>query len=155
MPRNRRRGITILALGWLALVVLFVACGAPAPNHPWDQRWQKENEITALWTQIRDWRGEAHMDLDPTRQNIFQWEKRSIPEAKNVCPEAHPVPPTCNDVCSLAEAICDNAEAICNIADELGKQDDFAQRKCTSAKASCREAKERCCACDHHAGLVP
>jgi hypothetical protein len=138
--------VRALAVAWLVLVLVVVACGgAPARKPPGPD--PKDNEITALWTQIRDWRREAHMELEPTRQNIFQWRDRSIPEAKNVCPEAHPVPPTCNDVCSLAENICDNAEAICILADELGKDDEYAQGKCANAKASCREAKQRCCTC--------
>ncbi|MDB4959038.1 MAG: hypothetical protein JWO36_6607 [Myxococcales bacterium] len=135
-----------LAIAWAALISVVVACGG-APQHRGTGNLPKENEITALWTQIRDWRREAHMELDPTRQTIFQWRGRSIPEAKNVCPEAHPVPATCTDVCSLAENICDNAESICNIADELGKEDEYAQDKCGNAKASCREAKQRCCTC--------
>ena len=142
-----------LAVGWIAVIVVggLVACGA-GPQHKGTDRGPKENEITALWTQIRDWRREAHMELDPTRQNVFQWGGRSIPEAKKVCPEAHPVPATCSDVCSLAENICDNAESICTLADELGKDDEYAQDKCANAKASCREAKQRCCNCS---GGVP
>ena len=38
------------------------ACGAPAADDP--TRGQA-HEITALWAQIRDWRREAHMPLDP------------------------------------------------------------------------------------------
>jgi len=109
-------------------------------------RMQKQNQITALWTQIRDWRREAGMDVDPSPVLIAQ-PPPTVSDAKRVCPDNHKVPATCNDICSLADAICDNAEAICGLADELGKQDDFAQGKCTSAKASCREAKQRCCGC--------
>jgi hypothetical protein len=134
---------------WLALglLVAMAACGGSPPPIDWTRKLQKENEITALWTQIRDWRHDAHMDLDPVRNDVFQMSKRSVAEAKSVCPEAHEVPPKCNDVCDLSTAICDNAETICIIAAELGPQDDYAQEKCASAKASCREAKQRCCNC--------
>jgi len=125
-----------------------VACGGEIPPPPgWPKKLQMENEITALWTQIRDWRREAHMDLDPIRSDVFQWRNRTVPEAKRVCTDGHVVPPSCNDVCDLSVAICDNAEAICGIAAELGPQDDYAQEKCASAKASCREAKQHCCNC--------
>jgi len=129
-----------------ALIAVIVACGGqlnPRPN--WDN--PKENEITALWTQIRDWRREAHMDLEPTPQSLFSVRNASAPEVAKSCPDGHPVPPTCSDVCNLADAICDNAETICNLADELGKGDDYAQQKCASGKASCREGKQRCCDC--------
>jgi hypothetical protein len=130
----------------LALIVI-AACGGSQQPFDWDKKLAKENEITALWTQIRDWRREAHMDLDPAPGIELQMKNRSVPEAKRVCPEVHEVPPKCNDKCDLSVAICDNAESICRIADELGKGDEYAQEKCASAKASCREAKQRCCNC--------
>lgn len=134
--------------GMLSGLIAFAACGGGAPTMPpWQKHQQKENDITALWTQIRDWRREAHMELDPSPQTIFQLKLRTVKDAERVCPDGHKVPQTCNDVCNLADAICDNAEAICNIADELGKDDDYAQEKCSSAKASCREAKQKCCGC--------
>lgn len=128
-------------------VAAIVACGGAPQKADWQQHLQRSNEITALWTQIRDWRREAGMELDPTPQNMFQSRDKTVREVAKACPDGHQVPTTCGDVCSLADAICDNAEAICSIADELGKSDDFAQQKCTSAKASCREAKQRCCEC--------
>jgi hypothetical protein len=121
-----------------------IACGGrQTRTSPADQH----NEVTALWTQIREWRREAHMPLDPTQQHVFQLAQRTAKEARLTCPEHHEVPRACNDVCNLADDICDNAERICQIADELGKDDDYAQGKCASAKASCREAKQRCCDC--------
>ena len=130
----------------LALVVV-AACGGSQQPFDWDGKLQKENLITNLWTQIREWRHEMHMELDPTPGDVFQLRNRSVPEAKRVCPEDHEVPPKCVDTCELAGHICDNAESICKLADELGKGDEYAQDKCTSAKASCREAKQRCCNC--------
>jgi hypothetical protein len=129
------------------LLVLLSACPGPSKGPSAAEfRMQKKNEITALWTQIRQLRHEAHMDVEPSPILISQ-PPTSVSEAKRACPDNHPVPRTCNDICSIADAICDNAESICGLADELGKDDDFAQGKCTSAKASCREAKQRCCGC--------
>ena len=131
----------------LALGCAVVACSRPLEAPEWQRRQQKMTEITTLWAQIRDWRRAAHMVLDPTPADMFQWSSRPVSEAARVCQDGHTVPPACSDVCNLADAICDNAEAICGIADELGKTDHDAQEKCTSAKASCREAKQRCCTC--------
>jgi len=133
-----------VALG--AAIAVVVACGGPERvDFSW--KLQKENEITALWTQIRDWRREAKIGLEPAPNDLFAVRNRGLPEIRRVCPEAHEVPPRCNDICDLGTAICDNAEAICQIADELGKDDEYAQGKCASAKASCREAKQKCCNC--------
>ena len=134
------RGLIVGAL--LAAVV--VACIHVPPKDP---RPQKMTEIIALWTQIRTFRHEAKMDLDPSPSTLSQFSGKSVREARSVCPSDHVVPRTCNDVYSLRDAICDNAEAICGLADQLGKEDQQAQEKCTSAKASCREAKQRCCNC--------
>jgi len=145
------KGLFGLLLGAvLGASIALGACGGGA-QRPMSMPVDKRNEITALWTQIRDWRREAHMDLDPSPQTMFQLRLRTPKDAESVCPENHKVPATCNDVCELSNAICDNAEAICKIADELGKDDDYAQDKCTSAKASCREAKQKCCTCSDKA----
>ena len=135
------------AIALAPIAALAVSCGGAPPPIDFNDKLRKENEITALWTQIRDFRREAHMPLDPPRTMLFQWENRPVQEAKRVCTDGHEVPATCNDVCDLSDAICDNAEAICGIADDLGKDDTYAQEKCASAKASCREAKQRCCDC--------
>jgi hypothetical protein len=135
-----------LVLG-LAAGAIVVACTRPMDPMAWQRSQDNKNEITALWTQIRDWRREAHMDVEPSPRDVLQMRGRTVDAAARSCPEAHPVPASCADVCSLADAICDNAETICAIAAELGPQDDFAKQKCDSAKASCREAKQRCCDC--------
>ena len=125
------------------LVLALVACGGPQkPDRP-----GAYDEITALWTQIREWRREAHMPLDPLPQTLTMMANRPAKDARLTCPDHHAVPKSCNDNCNLADDICDNAERICQIADELGKDDDYSQGKCASAKASCREAKQRCCDC--------
>lgn len=143
----------VVALGWGLVCGLVGSCARTMEPPEWQRRQQKMTEITTLWAQIRDWRRAAHMVLDPTPANVFQWRDRPVSEAARVCPDGRTVPAnaTCGDVCSLADAICDNAEAICGIADELGKNDHDAQDKCTSAKASCREAKQRCCNCSKDA----
>jgi hypothetical protein len=130
-----------------AAIAIGVACGPkPPPTGP------KQDEITALWTQIRDWRRGAGLPVDPRREDVIAIGPLTVDKAKQVCPDAHPVPPSCDEVCSLAEAICDNAEQICILADELGKSDKWAQDKCDSAKASCRDAKKRCCGCSETDG---
>jgi hypothetical protein len=135
------------AAAGIAIAAAIAACMHSPPPRRLEDRQQKLNEITTLWVQIRDWRREARMELDPSPATALQWRGRTVPEAARVCPEAHRVPATCADVCNLADAICDNAERICNLAAELGRDDQLAQEKCASAKASCREAKQRCCNC--------
>jgi hypothetical protein len=105
---------------------------------PNNERYALLTQQTALWTQIRDWRREAGMRVDPSPESLIEWRARTVKEAQRVCPDTHPITKTCEDICSLAEAICD-------IADKLGRDDHQAQEKCTSAKASCKEAKQRCC----------
>lgn len=126
-----------------ALMVFVFACG---PKHA-DSGTTKKNEISNLWTQIRGWRLEAGLPVEPRHEDVISVVGTTVKEVQRVCPEGHNVPQTCNDVCSIADAICDNAESICSLADELGKSDTWAQDKCASSKASCRDAKKKCCAC--------
>ncbi len=137
------RGVAVGLLLGIAISIVVACGGTQVPNHDQDKRTQ----IAILWGQIRDWRREAKMPLEPPRALTFQYQNRAVQEAKRVCTDGHVVPKTCDDVCDLSDAICDNAEAICGLADELGKDDTFAQEKCASAKASCRESKQRCCDC--------
>lgn len=132
----------------LALVVGLglAACAGPQRTELHDRL--KHDEIGNLWIQIRQWRSEARLQLDPPATMMQFVRGKSVSDLKTkTCPADHPVPTTCNDVCSIADNICDNAERICELAGELGKGDDYAQQKCTSAKASCREAKQKCCGC--------
>lgn len=132
----------------LLVAALIIGCATSKPRTTTtDDRFVKLGLITQLWMQIRGFRAEAGMELDPPQALELQWRGKTVNEAARVCTEGHPVPRTCGEVCSLADNICDNAEAICGLADEIGKQDRLAQEKCASAKASCREAKQRCCAC--------
>ena len=125
-----------------AVMVVAFACGGR--QVPKDTR---PDEILALWTQIREFRREAGLPVEPRHEDVIQIRATPVKEVQRVCPEGHNVPQACNDVCSIADAICDNAEQICILADELGKQDSWAQDKCANAKASCRDAKKKCCAC--------
>ena len=125
-----------LALG-LAIAFAIVACTSAPPTKPANnERANLLTQQTALWTQIRDWRREAGMRVEPSPEAILEMRGRNLKEAQRVCPDTHPITKTCEDICSLADAICDNAEAICDIAAKLGKDDHQAQDKCTSAKAS-------------------
>ena len=133
-----------IAVALVAAVALSSCGGAPVDDHV---NQDKRTQIAILWAQIRDWRREARMPLDPPHIFELQLQRSPVQDARRVCPDNHEVPKTCDDVCNLGDAICDNAEQICKLADELGKDDTFAQEKCTSAKASCRDAKQRCCEC--------
>jgi hypothetical protein len=106
---------------------------------------KRPDEILLRWGEIRRWRVEAGMGVDPHPSTMIQMTRQTVKQAESVCPDGHTVPKTCDDICSLAENICDNAESICRIAAELNTA--WALDKCTSAKASCREAKQRCCGC--------
>ncbi|MDB4961720.1 MAG: hypothetical protein JWP01_1719 [Myxococcales bacterium] len=131
----------------VAVFVASVACGGAQKPAGWEERLVQHNQISNLWTQIRGWRHEAKMDLDPPAQLVQYLRGKTVRDAAKVCKGDKKESATCSDICSLADAICDNAESICAIADKLGAGDAFAQEKCTSAKASCREAKQRCCGC--------
>lgn len=133
---------TTLAFVLLVAIGIGSSCGPKPVRNP-----QTADEITALWTQIRDWRREAGLPVEPRHEDVIASAPKSVQEARHVCPESHAVPPSCGDVCSIADAICDNTEQICILADELGKDDQWAQGKCSSAKASCRDAKKLCCKC--------
>ena len=146
---NGRAAVTLALVIGLGAGVSIGACTRGAPtNGGWQSAHQQRSEITALWTQIRDWRREAHMDVEPAPSTVMATRQMSVKKVRSARPcGPQPATPACGDVCGLADAICDNAESICGIASEL-PGDDWAADKCDSAKASCREAKERCCACD-------
>ena len=136
----------------LAIGLAIAACaqGGAARPPEWQRNSDKKQEITALWAQIRDWRREGHMDVEPAQALIQSMSKKTVRQAGGVCPDSHVPPATCSDICDLGDAICDNAENICGIAGEM-PGDTWAHEKCNSAKASCREAKQRCCDCDDDA----
>lgn len=148
--------VWIAALAGIFLGITIGACVRREPSQTqWQRGYEKRNEITALWTQIREWRQDAGMDLEPAPKTILQVERRNAKKVarERLCP-AKPPPPACNDVCGLSEAICENAESICGIASQLAP-DDWAEQKCNSAKASCREAKQTCCSCDPGGAITP
>ena len=137
----------VIAGAAIGLAIAACAQHGPTPPPEWQRDQQKKQEITALWAQIRDWRREGHMDVEPPQALIQSMSKKTVRQAGGVCPDSHVPPKTCTDICDLGDAICDNAEIICGIAGEM-PADGWAREKCNSAKASCREATQRCCDCD-------
>ena len=145
--RGAAAGLVVGALACGLVISCMHGPGTPVTEPVPDPRAAKMTELLTLWGQIRDWRHDAHMTLEPSASLQFQWKDKPFRDIKRVCPDGHEVPKTCIEVCELSDDICENAELICRIADELGKNDVPAQEKCTSAKASCRESKQRCCDC--------
>ena len=129
-------------LGIILLTAIGIAAACGGRQTPVDTR---PNEILELWSDIRRFRVDAGMGVEPAPSTMLQMRKQTVKQAETVCPEGHVVPKTCNEICNLSDAICDNAERICEIAADLNTA--WAHDKCTSAKASCREAKQRCCKC--------
>jgi hypothetical protein len=128
-----------------------VACaGRSAPSPAWSELQAKRNEITSLATQIRAWRREAGLEVEPDDAEVLAMARTSASTAARACVLPAPAQPRCTEVCELGNAICENAEDICAIAAELG-DDDWARGKCDSAKASCHEAQLRCCDCNRAA----
>jgi len=74
------RAVAVVAPGLATIVVagLLGACARPMEPPEWQRRQQKMTEITTLWAQIRDWRRAAHMVLDPTPADMFQWRGRPV-----------------------------------------------------------------------------
>ena len=141
-----RASAFVAALAVAAAFVLGLACGGARAPRPWPEAQARRNEITVLWAQIRDWRREGGMEVEPDDQAVVAMSRMSVSTAAKVCVLSRAPKGACGDVCDLGDAICDNAESICAIADEL--DDPWAREKCDSAKASCREAQQRCCRCD-------
>jgi hypothetical protein len=104
-----------------------------------------QSEIVAMMSEIRGWRGELGLNLEPTNRMFG-----SVKEARNVCPDPEIVE-ECRDMCTLADHICENADNICRIADGELLGDEWARDKCSSAKASCDEAGKQCCGCQDKA----
>lgn len=141
--RASRQVVTGLAIG-----LVIAACATKeGPMLTKEVRSAKQNDIENLWIQIRSWRHDAHMDLDPPATMLQYVRNMTARQAAESCPDSHVPPSSCNDICDLADDICENAESICGIADEM-PSDLWARDKCNSAKASCKEAKQQCCKCD-------
>jgi hypothetical protein len=118
-----------------ASVLMFVSCGCTGlpPRGP-----TQSNEIVALWSQIREWRREAGMSLDPSCATLVSFAPTDA-HADGCAPATS----SRADTCSLGDAICDNAEQICILAGELDANL-WAHDKCTSATASCHEVQQLC-----------
>jgi hypothetical protein len=145
-----RAGLAVVLLG-VGLTLAATACArSPYPGAPQkvttttlDGRHQ---EIADLAEQIRQWRLDAHLDVEPAPERVSAMSDVAASAAAASCELPAPAAGSCRDVCELGGSICDNAIAICRIADEL-PGDGWARDKCDSAKGSCREAEERCCDC--------
>jgi hypothetical protein len=140
------------AAGWgvCAALVLGLAAGVTIGGcvHRAPSTSPQKNEITALWTQIRDWRLEAGWSVEPTDREIMG-APTTTERARAVCPLEKPAA-SCGDICDISEAICDNAERICDLSKEL-RGDSWADDKCKSANASCKLSRQRCCKCNAQA----
>ena len=129
----------------------------PADDDHRRRRRPTSRRIIVLWGQIRQWRHEARMDVEPAAASVLAMRFKTVGVAASACPDGHQAPPACNDVCDPADAICDNAERICRLAGELTQTPwaSWARDKCDNAKGSCREAKQRCCGCERRAEVAP
>jgi hypothetical protein len=135
------------ALLALAVVLPLGACQtATVPPQP-----AAVQEITMLWGQIRQWRHEAKMEVEPAAASVMAMRSKPVKVAIGSCPDGHQQPPACDGICDPADAICDNAERICELATQLTDTQwaAWSKEKCDSAKGSCNEAKKRCCTCTH------
>lgn len=113
-----------------------------APQPPIDVR---VNDISMLYTEIRQFRREANLPSEPDNDVVIQFTRQ--PKALvNTC---EPTDDRCSDVCTLADHICENAEDICNISRQLTKHPSYAwaRDKCNRANVSCNEARQQCCGC--------
>ena len=147
MPAMSTRTLALAA----ALTLGLAACAMKSPQQatplpPPTGTPDPHQEITARWDEIRQWRLDARLAIEPDADLIATMSERPVTEAAATCAAPTPTTGTCADVCQLGDAICDNAATICRIADELAG-DVWAHDKCASAKASCHEAEARCCAC--------
>ena len=110
---------------------------AGCARHVVERQPSRADEINTLWTQIREWRREAGLALDPACAQLISFTPDHV---GGDC--AH-VASASSDACGLGDAICDNAETICILADEM-RPNLWAHDKCTSALSSCREVRQLC-----------
>ncbi len=129
-----RLPVTRVVAGVVVVLLASGGCGYPPARQP-----AHSNEIIALWSQIREWRREAGMSLDPSCATLVSF----APTDDHVPGGCASTKQASVDACSLGDAICDNAEQICILSGELG-DNLWAHDKCTSATASCREVQQLC-----------
>lgn len=127
-----------------ALLAVTAACASPAPRSSFAPRDSKHDEILLYDQDIRRWRTELKLSLNPDEHKIRMFHHQPVQKPPE--PVAN-IGEVCLDVCDLATRICEAQEHICKIAGELGPEDEWAAQKCDSAKASCKEAKDRCTDC--------
>ena len=72
-------------LAGLLLVGLVLSCArGPFPPGEGD-RIAKMNEVTALWTQIRQFRAEMNLPLEPSSSMLVEFKNKSVKDAQRVC----------------------------------------------------------------------
>lgn len=130
----------------VALGATYLGCaGTKPPERVTPMAATYQSEIVAMMTEIRGWRVELKLGLEPTDRVLG-----SVDSARNVCP-VFEVVDECRDICTLADHICENADKICGLAEGELLGDQWAQDKCSSAKASCKEGRKQCCGCQDDA----
>ena len=95
-----------------AIAAALVACSTRAPGPQTstsipvlDDQGQRE-EITALSTQIRQWRLDAHLGVEPAADVIAAMSERSVADAAATCATPTPTAGTCRDVCFELDIPC-------------------------------------------------
>ena len=123
-----------VAVAAFALLGMLASCTRRDVEYP-----RSLDDIGVLWSQIRAWRAEAGLALDPSCAELIGFAPDGASTVRDC---SHRVVARA-DTCNLGDAICDNAEQICILAGEL-RDNLWAQDKCTSATASCREVQAQC-----------
>lgn len=154
---SRRAPIRELLLGAGLAVAIFACTSAPKavqpvqpPPAPVIQENPWLSDINTRMQDIRNWRSEMGLRIEPSRKQIMSAVQYRIGPA--MCPGNEPDSPTCETKCTLAQDICDNAAAVCRIAEEELKGNSWAAGECQSARASCKEASQKCCSCNEENG---
>jgi len=129
-----RLSVTRIALVACSALALFGSCTRRDVQYP-----RSLDEIGALWSQIRAWRAEAGLALDPSCAELIGF----APDGSSTVRDCSHRVVARAETCSLSDAICDNAEQICILAGSL-RDNLWAQDKCGSANASCREVQAHC-----------
>ena len=123
-----------VATAVLGAVALLGSCARREVEYP-----RSLDEISALWSQIRAWRAEAGLALDPTCAELIGF----APDGSSTVRDCSHRVVARAETCNLGDAICDNAEQICILSGGL-RDNLWAHDKCVSANASCREVQAHC-----------
>ena len=91
------RGLALLLVGLLVLP----ACGGARPTKPWPEQQARRNEITVLWAQIRDWRRDAGMEVEPDESAVMAMSRMTVSTAAKACVLQQAPRPACSEASSL------------------------------------------------------